>query len=200
MIKLFFVGDGPRDEAVVPHLVAKILALDALQSGFSPWASLHKKSKGYARKLRFAIRQARDQNALGLVATVDSDESGRSGRLNQLRDGRDEDRQSAPPFPTALGEAIPHLEAWLIDDPVAVCAALHLAADATVLTVRQTKDPKSTINELSRHRADFENVVDALEQIARRVEPSRCAHEAETGFKAFVADVKHELSPLCSDS
>ena len=116
MIKLFFVGDGPRDEAVVPHLVAKILALDALQSGFSPWASLHKKSKGYARKLRFAIRQARDQNALGLVATVDSDESGRSGRLNQLRDGRDEDRQSAPPFPTSLGEAIPHLEAWLLDD------------------------------------------------------------------------------------
>ena len=162
----------------------------------SPWVRLQKKGSGYARKLRYATRQAKDGAADGLVATVDSDSLGRSRRLQELKNGRDQDRQTAPPFPTAVGEAIPHLEAWLIDDPVATREALQLPAQTPVPTVRQTKNPKAALDELVAQCGRFENVIEALVQIAGRVEPARCVHAAETGFKSFADDVRQELKPL----
>ena len=36
-------------------------------------------------------------------------------------------------------------------------------------------------------------VLEVLQQIASELLPARCRHDAETGFKAFVEDVRHEF-------
>ena len=211
MISLFFVGDGARDEATVPHLVRTILQTD-FSTLFQPWARLHaaerrgrpgRRLRGYGRKLLYAIRAARVAQADGLVATVDRDKAP-AGRLRRLREARAADRQQAPSLPTALGEAKPHAEAWLLDDPVAVREALELPANADVPSVRDSTYPKHTLHELweqsPRKEANpGDREMDALPEIARRVVPSRCAHRRETGFQAFVTEVRRELAGLAGD-
>ncbi|HEV7224363.1 MAG TPA: hypothetical protein VGN42_16760 [Pirellulales bacterium] len=127
MIHLFFVGDGPRDGATLPPLVERILGAEVSVT-FREWRPLHLRGKGgYGGKLQFIIRAARDAGASGLVAVVDRDKDPRRRRLRDLAAGRAGDRASAPPFPTALGEAVPHVEAWLLDDLAAVRQSLRLA-------------------------------------------------------------------------
>jgi hypothetical protein len=87
MISLLVVADGPRDEATVPHMVEKILG-SPIHTQFEPWPHLHGSGKGYERKLRFAVLQAWDAKAAGLVAVVDQDKAKHGGRLKALRGAR----------------------------------------------------------------------------------------------------------------
>jgi hypothetical protein len=119
--------------------------------------------------------------------------------LRELREARDEDRVTSAPLPTALGEAIPHLEAWLLDDPVAVREGLGLDASADILTARKTKHPKTEINSLVKKSSHDRSLLDHLSEIARRCNPDRCRHASETGFKSSVDDVKTELGPLAAE-
>jgi len=211
MICLFFVGDGARDEATVPPLVRTILQID-FSTLFQPWARLHaaerrgrpgRRLRGYGRKLLYAIRAARVAQADGLVATVDRDKAP-GGRLGRLREARAADRQQAPSLPTALGEAKPHAEAWLLDDPVAVREALELPGNAPIPSVRQSRHPKDTLHRLWERSPRIEAGRDepeigVLRDIARRVDSTRCAHGRETGFQAFVTEVRRELGGLAGD-
>jgi hypothetical protein len=199
MIELLFVGDGPRDHAIVPHLVERVLGV-IIQATTTHWARLHQQGarKGYRRQLRFAILQARDADAKGVVATVDTDKDLRRQKLKELRLAREEDRESSPAFPTALGEADPHGEAWLLDDRVAIAQVLGLAADM-VPNVRKTRSPKEALEELRRGCAEAETpILEVLAAIARLVEPSesRCPHAKQTGFHALGEEVRRELGPL----
>lgn len=194
MMHLYFVGDGPRDEAAVPRLVERVLGAE-VDTEFSAWVRLHARS-GYGRKLRYAIRRARDRNRKGVVATVDSDKAPPRERLRELRQARDDDRATSAPLPTALGEAVPHLEAWLLDDPVAVREALGLDPNESVPTIRKAKHPKTAINSLIEKSSDDRSVLDHLSEIARQCNPDRCRHASETGFKSFADDVNTELGPL----
>lgn len=195
MIRVHFVGDGPRDAATVPRLVETILNA-RINDSFKPWARLHTKS-GYDRKLRYAIRQARVEDADALVATIDQDRDHSDQRLKKLRRGRKLDRQDAPPFPTAIGRAIPHAEAWLLDDPVAVREAPKLPRDHQIPTVGKTSNPKRELERLRGEspRAD-EHPTPVLADIASQLQPRRCKSAQRTGFNSFVKDVKNELRPL----
>ena len=211
MICLFFVGDGARDEATVPPLVRTILQID-FSTLFQPWARLHaaerrgrpgRRLRGYGRKLLYAIRAARVAQADGLVATVDRDKAP-GGRLGRLREARAADRQQAPSLPTALGEAKPHAEAWLLDDPAAVREALELPGNAPIPSVRQSRHPKDTLHGLwerspRREAGPEEREIAVLQDIARRVDSTRCAHRRETGFQGFVTEVRRELGGLAGD-
>ena len=55
MIHLYFVGDGPRDEATLPRLVERIRGAE-VNGPFKEWrhVRLHGKS-GYAGKMKFAV-------------------------------------------------------------------------------------------------------------------------------------------------
>ncbi len=147
MMHLLFVGDGERDAATVPLLVEHLISA-RFESTCKRWARLHGKGKGYTRKTLYAVRDARDVSADGLVATLDADKEKKGRRLRQMRAARNADRQKHPPMPTALGEASPHGEAWLLDDPVAVRKAMNLANDTPIPAVRKTPDPKATLHEL----------------------------------------------------
>src|SRR5436305_6917758 len=118
-LNLLFVGDGPRDEAVVPRLVERILNVD-VTGEFEPWKELHLhgSGKGLGKKLLYMLRRARDRGAAGVVATVDADKFTKKDKLTDLKGARNKDRESGHTTPAALGEAIPHLEAWLLDDGV----------------------------------------------------------------------------------
>jgi hypothetical protein len=102
-----------------------------------------------------------------------------------------------PPFPTALGEAILHGEAWLLDDPHAIRQVLELEVHVPIPTIRKARQPKETLNQLirlSRHRT--EPWMELLRGIAQLMEVSRCQYAEETGFSDFVEEVRRELGPL----
>jgi hypothetical protein len=92
-----------------------------------------------------------------------------------------------------LGEAIPHLEAWLIDDAAAVRDALQLSSDATIPNVAKAKDPKLALNGLIDASPSSRDLLSVLREIAYRVQGGRCAHAKETGFAAFIDDVQSEF-------
>ena len=147
MIRVLVVGDGPRDEAMVPAIVATVLGRP-VEAQFEPWARLHDRSgKGYGRKLRYAIAVARDRRR-ALVATLDVDASPRRERMAELQQARDDARSRPDPVPTALGAANPHGEAWLLDDAVAVRSVLGLAADVPVPSVLRVRSPKGALEAL----------------------------------------------------
>lgn len=200
MTTLLFIGDGPRDLAMLPGLVEGIL-----QSRFDrqlhDWHAIRlNRGKGFGRKLLFAVRQARDARLAGVVAVVDADNDRHGERLKALKTARSADRTKAPPFPAALGQARPHGEAWLLDDPVAVRTVLRLAGNTALPNVNRIDSPKESLHALV---ADSERASEAylilIEEIARLIARERCVHAADTGFKEFVEEVKAELGPLLHD-
>lgn len=196
MISLSFVGDGPLDEAAAPVLVSGILGTP-VTSDFRPWKGIRLHSgRGYERKLRFLVQEARHSEVHGVVATVDCDTEDKRVRLKELQAAREESRRTAPPFPTAIGEARPHLEAWLLDDPLAVRTGLRLPSDTDIPNVRHIDSPKEALIDLLSHSdRSTERPSIVWPDIAKNVELARCPHAAETGFAAFVRDVEAELKP-----
>ena len=193
MIHLLFVGDGERDAASVPPLVATILGTE-VRAETGHWMRARKAGRGYDRKLLYYMRLVRDRKAAGLVATVDRDKDKKRGRLRLMQKARERDRGKVPPVPTAVGEAVPHGEAWLLDDPKAVRTGLGLPADADIPNVARTKDPKQAFPELleSSPRAG-ERPLEVIPDVARHITLDRCNHADRTGFKDFVDDVEREL-------
>jgi len=195
-MQLLFVGDGFRDEVVLPKIVRK--AAPQAQSDkpdkFRAWTTglrLHRGS-GYQRKLRLAIQIARDNELDGVVAVVDRDRANRGERLAKLTKGRELDRANLAvnPLPVAIGEANPHAEAWLLDDLNSVRQVLSL--DSTV-SVPKCKDPKETLHQLISQHAENETEIDILSRIAEALDPQRCRHAKETGLEGFLEDVRAEL-------
>ena len=198
MIRLLFVGDGERDAVTVPRLVERILGAE-IREETERWARLHGTKPGYGRKVLYAIRQARDLGTGGLVATVDADRDREGRRLREMREARDAERTRSPAFPAALGQAIPHGEAWLLDDALAVRDAMKLPKEANVPTVRQAKNPKRALEDLlhASHRSG-ERPLEVWVDIASSIDLSRCAHASETGFAEFIIEVRRELGPLAT--
>src|SRR5712675_1440937 len=93
----------------------------------------------------YAARQARDANLEGLVAVVDGDRDGRS-RLRVLTKAREEDRQNAFVFPTAIGCALPHVEAWLVSDREALEVFIPAVAAGDLDAVHRSKRPKEALD------------------------------------------------------
>jgi hypothetical protein len=141
MIRLLFVGEGERDDTTVPRLVERIVG-SAVIEVTKRWSRLH--AKGYEKKLEFAVRQAQDAGTVGIVATADEDRSKGGQRCRKLIRARKELRQRSAPFPTALGCPKPHLEAWLLDDEVAVRTAMNLT---------RSVNPNPKINHVARASA-----------------------------------------------
>lgn len=200
MIRFLYVGDGERDRVVLPELVASVLG-QAAASEFLPWARTHNHGSGHRRQIQFALRQARDLGCDGLVAVVDCDRAPARARLQQLQEGRAADRSTAAPFPTALGEARPHLEAWLLDDSAAVRIAMELPRDTQIPNVRKVSKPKAVLETLleSSPRRD-ERPTQVWAAIANCLEVTRCPHADETGLAAFADDVRSELGQLTGQS
>jgi hypothetical protein len=195
MIQLLIIGDGERDAVTVPRIVEQILSVSVREES-RQWARLHSAGRGYGRKLQFAVRQARDSAQQGVVATVDADRSGLR-RLRELRGTREKDRAQSPAFPTVLGCAVPHGEAWLLDDPIAVRRGLTLPPEADVPTVSKVTSPKKTLEDLLAQspRRDVKPRTVWCD-IASALEPHRCVHAADTGFRDFTREVHNELGPL----
>lgn len=196
MIRLLFVGDGERDAATNPHLVKIIVGSD-IDASHRAWKELRLAGGGNDRKLKFAIRQARDAGLDGVVAVVDQDKSGPGDRLRSLVAGRTADREMAAPLPTALGCANPHAEVWLLDDAVAVRTVLRLEPSADIPNVRKMTYPKDALEKLhAESPRAVDSIRDILAELGQALVASRCQHAKETGFEAFAKDVKDEIGPL----
>jgi hypothetical protein len=199
-MRVVFVADGPRDEVVVPAIVEVILELEAgrLRTDlvFIAWKQIRLHGRGFGRKLQYVILRARTDKMDAVVATVDCDDANPRSRLRELVDGRSHDRAKSAPFPTAVGEARPHVEAWLLDDSAAVRCAIQSPEQVQFPSYKQVTDPKAELNRLLReHGLDELDYLEALALIAASLAPERCVHAKETGLKAFVDEVRLELRP-----
>ncbi len=191
---VLIVADGPRDEASLPPLIETILGRK-INVEFESWVRIHHRGsgRGYGRKLRFSIAHARSHGMKGLVAVVDRDKDRAGHRERDLKTTRDEERQAGRQFPIALGVADPHVDVWLLDDPVAVRQGLGLSSDAEIINIRRAKVPKDELDKLIKPN-EFAQIVDALKAIAKRVDPDRCGHANQTGFAPFADDCCRELA------
>jgi hypothetical protein len=199
MIKVHFVVDGPRDHLMIPLLIEKILGRNIQPISTTAWKEVHLSAgKGYPRKLLFAIRKARADGADAVVATVDTDASNRRAKLRELEEARRDDRSRAPSLPTAIGEANPHADAWLLADQVAMRRALGFDENTKIPNVDDCRDPRTAVDNLIEQSENFagQKKSEILGAIARQVVPSRCGHQKETGFKTFADDVKSEFRSL----
>ena len=196
MIALAFIGDGPRDQAIVPKLVERVLGAAVGAPYNAIWKDIRlNRGSGLDRKLAFALAEAKSDGLAGLVATIDEDTI--PGRLAQLEQARAADRERAPPFPLAIGEARPHGEAWLLDDAVAVRKALGLDSSTHVPAPHQCKEPKRELEALhARSRSSGERYLESFARIAELVEVARCPQRDRTGFEEFAKDVRRELGAL----
>ncbi len=200
-LRLLIVGEGERDRAAIPRLVERIVA-EALDEEFEAWPRLHDRGsgRGFGRKLKFAVRQAIDRALQGVVATVDADQRQRSDKLIELKRARNDDREKGVAVPTALGEAIPHLEAWLLDDPVAVRTVLVFDAATEIAVPTKVKSPKDALNEHCLATNCGKSLIDVLAEIASTLDLAHCNQADKTGLTDFCDDVKSEFGPLCKPS
>ena len=191
-MRLLFVGDGKRDAQTVPLLVEGILGIP-IEPETRNWFRLH--GRGYDGKMLYSLRVARDRCVSGLVATVDRDRDKPYRRLKALENGLTQDREKNLEMPTALGEAAPHGEAWLLDDAVAVREALGLPSSLKIPAVG-TGGAKAKLNKLISESSHSPDHMTALREIARAVEVSRCKGAKKTGLAAFAEEVTSELGPI----
>lgn len=201
---LLIVADGERDHCVVPRLVGRILNAQ-IDATFMPWKDFsgHPSraqgtvGKGYERKLKLALLTARNKQLAGLVATLDSDRAPKGERLRQLKAARDSDRenQNLSVLPAAIGEAVPHVEAWLLDDPKAIREILQFPGVREIPNVRDV-DPKLALDDLCSESAREVHLLVLLAEMATSHDCERCNHRMETGLQEFVDDVRKELGPL----
>ena len=59
-MRLLFVADGPRDHVVIPELITGILGMVVCERVCKEWKGIRLGGSGYHKKLKFAVRQARD--------------------------------------------------------------------------------------------------------------------------------------------
>lgn len=208
MRHLRIVGDGERDSVTLPPIAKTVLGADFTHTA-TPWPRLHRREKkapgyslkGYGLKLYYLLQGAPGRGEDGVIACIDADRERRRQRLKGLKDARNAHRSVAPAVPTALGEAKPHNEAWLLDDPVAVREALGLSSDHPIPAVTKRGSPKATLEELHQQsERGTERPVDVWPRIAERVDVGRCAQRKQTGFEAFVEEVRTEIGPLFANA
>ena len=192
-MKLMYVSDGPRDEATLPGLVATILGGELPPHEFSEWARVRHPnreemaSRGYERKLQFAVQLASSKGCQGVVAVADRDRDSRGERKKALLSTKHKLTESGHQTHVAIGVADPHVDVWLLDDPKAVREALGFAPDHELNSVHKVKSPKDYLNnEISNSPLPVENISEPLRRIASYVQLSRCNHAATTGFQEFV--------------
>lgn len=204
MIHLVYLGEGPRDKAVIPAIVKTLLNVPEgipVKHEFAIWKDVRLNKpglgSGFGRKLLFKIIEAYNSGADGIIAVVDVDNSPKREKLGALKTGRDKHREKNPPFPTALAEANPHVEAWLLDDKTAVLKTLGLADTNQIPMVGKIDHPKNFLHDLvgkSDRRDDKE--IDIIQEIAVAIDLRRCHHTSDTGLRSLVDDMDAEIRPL----
>ena len=190
-MNLLVVGDGELDARTLPSLIRMILGRE-LRATTRNWRELHLLGgNGYAKKLQYLAKECNHAGLDGVVAVVDRDKDAKSRRIQDLRRGREESL-SRPPI--AIGQADPHGEAWLLDDPVAVARTLRLDSSTPVPSVSKSKSPKDELNALHAisPRAT-ERRGEVLGEIAAAVQLKRCTHAKSSGLAAFADDLRAEF-------
>lgn len=177
--RLSYIGDGPRDRAMVPPLVESVIGAHEM-AGFTAWREI-KLNHGYEKKLLYALRRAEVMGMDGVVATVDRDRDPQP-RRPALVDGRE-----GSSVPAVVGEAVPHGEAWLIDDLEALREVLSLSPEAKAPPGR---NPKAELDALIDAAGRAHERLDVLGDLARAVRIARCRGATRSGLAAFLDDVR----------
>ena len=192
---ILVIGDGPRDSIALPKLVQHLMRKQTKWQ-YEDWhtrSHLFGRGKGtvYTKKVKYFTRLAKDRDCVALVVS-DTDRAPYGEKLRQLRTGRDEDRQIHPPFPTAIGEANPHFDVWLLDDAHAVKTVVGCSSSA-VPNIRNCTSPKDILTNLV-VESDIESELSVvLGLIVDEFDVSRCNHDNETGLEEFAEEVRIEL-------
>lgn len=198
-MNVVFAGEGPRDKQVMPRLAVKA-APSVCMASFEVLKDVRllKRGSGLDRKLAFVIKAAIDDELDGVIATTDRDKDKSQQKLKQLRRARDQHRNNPalPPMRIALGEAVPHAEAWLLDDVKAVRTALQLPNETPIPSVTRSNSayPKDELDSLCEDCPRSEKAIELLAEIAELLDEGRCIHRKATGLADFLAEVRAEFA------
>lgn len=205
MIRIQILGEGPRDACAVPPLIENLLDCRTTPE-FTAWSDgslqrFHRKGlPKLGKKLLFALSRASADGMHGVIALID-DDCHDGDRVEALRAGREAHRHTSPAIPAAVGSAIPHFEAWLLDDPRAVRDALRLPRNHAIPSPVGTNSPKETLHQLfvSCPRCNDDIEKDVLPDIARNVKLERCNQRHQTGLQDFADDLREEFKAIEAD-
>lgn len=193
-MKIQLVGDGPRDQYALERLVASILEIP-IQATFKSWKEIRLNRYNWGtgsilkKRLIFALHTAADENLGSLVAVVDTDKKNPLEQLRELRAAREQCQRKGLYLPTALGEANPHFDIWLLDDRKAIVEAWKVE-DSEIPDCTKSECPKEELDRLfESSQIGINDIAQALSLIAENVVISRCIHAEQTGFADFVGEI-----------
>jgi len=185
---------SPR--GVIPILVLRSLKQGCKQSTLSferharHFARLH--ARGFARKVKAAMVDARRQGVQALAIVVDRGGQKNANRLQEMELGRQQANADNVTIPTALGLAIEELEAWLLCDEKAIAAALGTTITELNPAPEGIKHPKRELDRLCAPvRSDA-----VLESIAAKTSLDLLAKRCPRGFVPFRDEVLDAVAPL----
>ncbi|MBI3819173.1 MAG: hypothetical protein HY286_10815 [Planctomycetes bacterium] len=206
-VEIHLLVDGERDAKALPHIIHNILESKPecrSITSFSPrhWKDLrfHNRDKkarlqGYAKKLQYIIDENHNGIGRAIVAVVDRDRDADGARVRELRSTRTDARLQAIRVPLAIGEAIPHGEAWLLPDRHVVAGVFEV--DPAEVNIK-AKSPKDELQRLGEKKITKEKFSDRLETLAKKVRVHVIADRSDNGFAEFAEDIKKELGSLFS--
>lgn len=199
MKSVLFVGEGATEQQCLPALLAWAApsATVGEKSAFKAWADIPARSgKGgpLGKKLQLALQLARHAGHDAVVASIDTDDRKRGERLTELDTAR-----RPIDVPSAIGEATPHFEAWILGDSKAVRDALALPSESQIPAPTRC-DPKTALADLCRRSStEFRTSPDAMVAVIRRMDLRRCTHARETGLADFNAELTRVFGPPQDD-
>jgi hypothetical protein len=190
-MNVLVIGDGPRDSVALPILISSILSRE-LNCRFRAWSELsHLRGIGsaYERKLKYAVRQAFDENRTAIVAVTDADDR---PKRKDLESARLDVRSKGFDVPLAIGESVPHFEVWLLDDKK--CIALVCRVDHSEVADSCQCHPKTELDRLFAISDLCDSTpTQQLAALAHEWSYERCIHRRSNGLEDFAKDLKEQF-------
>ena len=191
MISIRLVAEGFRDEAIMRALIPQIIGHKVFIL-FKSLKEYHLDGMSLKKKYRFIATSMKVNREFFGIGLFDRDKNKRREGIREVKEALENVEGFNSLFHFAFGEADPHLEAWLLDDPVAIREALGLPPAVQIPSVDSVNDPKEEIEKLRKQGP--EDVLEAeickiLEAIAGKLTPKRCTRAKQTGFAQFQKEV-----------
>ena len=193
---------SPRGLFALPRLVHRLLSsptdMAYVCGRFPDVPPVHGRGAKYARKVRSAIRRARQRQCDVVAIAIDRDRRANATTIVPLREGRDAMAHAGFP-PCAVGMAVEAFDAWMIADGKALKAAGgdptkgHPNPEKLNGKEGTSRHPKDLATEAFGGKAGLARNYAA---VAKHVDLALLEKACPEGFAPFAAEVRERIGPV----